>query len=179
MTSNAGAQSIQSPKHLGFGAGGDVKKDYEAMKGSVMEEVRRIFKPEFLNRIDETIVFHSLTKEEIRDIAGLIIRELQKRCLEQTGVRLKVSAAVKAHIAEAGYDEKYGARPLRRAVQTKLEDSTGGRAPVRTGRTGRRDFRIHEEREAGIFPGKGVRIRGQKCGISRPFMVRYLKQPKT
>ncbi len=122
MTSNAGAQSIQSPKHLGFGAGGDVKKDYEAMKGSVMEEVRRIFKPEFLNRIDETIVFHSLTKEEIRDIAGLIIRELQKRCLEQTGVRLKVSAAVKAHIAEAGYDEKYGARPLRRAVQTKLED---------------------------------------------------------
>ncbi|HIR14603.1 MAG TPA: ATP-dependent Clp protease ATP-binding subunit [Candidatus Choladousia intestinavium] len=122
MTSNAGAQSIMAPKHLGFGASGDVKKDYETMKGSVMEEVRRIFKPEFLNRIDETIVFHSLTREEIRSIAGLIIQELQNRCLEQTGIRLKVNPAVKAYIAEAGFDEKYGARPLRRAVQTKLED---------------------------------------------------------
>ena len=110
------------PKHLGFGASGDVKKDYETMKGSVMEEVRRIFKPEFLNRIDETIVFHSLTKDEIKSIAGLIIEELQNRCLQQTGIRLKVSPAVKTHIAEAGFDEKYGARPLRRAVQTKLED---------------------------------------------------------
>ena len=113
---------MPAPSHLGFGASGDVKKDYETMKGSVMEEVRRIFKPEFLNRIDETIVFHSLTREEIRSIAGLIIQELQNRCLEQTGIRLKVSPAVKAYIAEAGFDEKYGARPLRRAVQTKLED---------------------------------------------------------
>ena len=80
LTSNAGAQSIVSPKHLGFGTGKDEKKNYEAMKGSVMEEVRRIFKPEFLNRIDETIVFHSLTKDEIFQITGLLLSELQKRC---------------------------------------------------------------------------------------------------
>ncbi len=122
MTSNAGAQSIVSPKHLGFGAGKDEKRNYEAMKGSVMEEVRRIFRPEFLNRIDETIVFHALTKEEIGSIAGLLLAGLQKRCKEQLELTLKISPAVRAHIAESGYDEKYGARPLRRAVQTQVED---------------------------------------------------------
>ena len=123
MTSNAGAQSIVAPKHLGFGAGSDPKRNHETMKSSVMEEVRRIFKPEFLNRIDETIVFHALDEEHIREIAGLLIRELQGRCLEQMQITLKVSTAVKQHIAKAGFDPKYGARPLRRAVQNQIEDA--------------------------------------------------------
>lgn len=122
MTSNAGAQSIIAPKHLGFGAGNDEKKNYETMKSSVLEEVRRIFKPEFLNRIDETIVFHALTEENIRSIAGLLLSELQKRCKEQMELSLKFSAAVKQYIAKEGFDAKYGARPLRRAVQSKIED---------------------------------------------------------
>ena len=92
------------------------------MKAGVMEEVKRIFKPEFLNRIDETIVFHSLGEEEIRSIAGLLLGELQKRCKEQLDITLKVSPAVKQHIAKAGFDPKYGARPLRRAVQNQVED---------------------------------------------------------
>lgn len=123
MTSNAGAQSIIAPKHLGFGTGKDEKKNYEAMKSSVMQEVRRIFKPEFLNRIDETIVFHALTKDEIYQITGLLLGELQKRAKEQMEITLKISSAVKKHISEKGFDEKYGARPLRRAVQNQVEDA--------------------------------------------------------
>lgn len=122
MTSNAGAQSIITPRHLGFGAGRDEKQNYETMKASVMEEVRRIFKPEFLNRIDDIIVFHSLTKENICEIAGLLLGELQERCREQMNITLKVSPAVKAKVAEAGFDDKYGARPLRRAIQSQIED---------------------------------------------------------
>ena len=82
-----------------------------------------MIKPEFLNRIDETIVFHSLTKDEIFQITGLLLSELQKRCFEQLQITLKVSGAVKKHISEAGFDEKYGARPLRRAVQGQIEDA--------------------------------------------------------
>lgn len=122
MTSNAGAQSIVAPKHLGFGAGDDEKKNYEAMKSSVLEEVRRIFRPEFLNRIDETIVFHALTEEDVRSITGLLFAELQKRCQEQMNLTLKISPSVKQYIAKEGFDAKYGARPLRRAVQGKVED---------------------------------------------------------
>ena len=122
MTSNAGAQSIIAPKHLGFGTGKDEKKNYEAMKSSVMQEVRRIFKPEFLNRIDEMIVFHALTKDEIYQITGLLLGELQKRAREQLEITLKISPAVRKHISEKGFDEKYGARPLRRAVQNQIED---------------------------------------------------------
>lgn len=122
MTSNAGAQSIMTPKHLGFGAV-DEKKSYEAMKANVMEEVRRLFKPEFLNRIDETIVFHSLTKEDIGSIVKLLFGELQKRCREQMNLDLRVTAAARDHIAKSGYDEKYGARPLRRAIQNQVEDA--------------------------------------------------------
>ncbi len=122
MTSNAGAQSIVAPKHLGFGAGNDEKKNYETMKSSVLEEVRRIFRPEFLNRIDETIVFHALTEPDIRDIAGLLLDELRKRCREQMQLELKFSPAVRQYIAKEGFDVKYGARPLRRAVQSKVED---------------------------------------------------------
>ena len=121
MTSNAGAQAIQNAKRLGFGAA-DAKADYESMKGSVMEEVKRIFRPEFLNRIDETIVFHSLAKEEIRQIVTLLLKELKKRALDQMGITLKVRSSVRDHIAESGFDAKYGARPLKRAIQKQLED---------------------------------------------------------
>ena len=88
-----------------------------------MQEVRRIFRPEFLNRIDETIVFHALTKDEIYQITGLLLGELQKRAKEQMEITLKISSAVKKHISEKGFDEKYGARPLRRAVQNQVEDA--------------------------------------------------------
>ncbi len=123
MTSNAGAQSIIAPKHLGFGIGDDAKQNYEMMKASVMEEVNRIFRPEFLNRIDETIVFHSLTEENILDITGLLLDELKNRCREQLGITLHFSPALKKLIAKEGYDPKFGARPLRRTVQSKIEDA--------------------------------------------------------
>ncbi|MCD7762323.1 MAG: ATP-dependent Clp protease ATP-binding subunit [Lachnospiraceae bacterium] len=122
MTSNAGAQSIITPKYLGFGAGNDAKQNHEVMKSSVMEEVKRIFRPEFLNRIDETIVFHALTEENVRDIAALLLNELKKRGEEQLDIKLNFSASVKQLIAKEGYDPKYGARPLRRAVLRKIED---------------------------------------------------------
>ena len=122
MTSNAGAQAIQNPKRLGFGSGDDAKADYEAMKGAVMEEVRRVFRPEFLNRIDDTIVFHSLSRDEIRKIVALLLKDLKKRAYDQMGITLKVRPSVRDHIAETGYDEKYGARPLKRAIQSQLED---------------------------------------------------------
>ena len=92
------------------------------MKGSVMEEIRRLFKPEFLNRIDDIIVFHSLNKEHIRKIVSLLFKELQSRCREQMDITLHVRQSVKDQIAEKNYDEKYGARPLRRAIQSQVED---------------------------------------------------------
>ncbi len=123
MTSNAGAQSIIEPKKLGFAAVEDEQADYERMKSSVMEEVRRIFKPEFLNRIDEIIVFHALTKEHMKRIVSLMTRELTERCEKQMGIRLTVRDNVKRYIVEKSFDPKYGARPLRRAIQTDLEDA--------------------------------------------------------
>lgn len=123
MTSNAGAQSIIAPKKLGFASLDDEKHNYEYMKGSVMEEVRRMFKPEFLNRIDETIVFHALNRENIAKIAEILLGQFAKRCKEQMDITLKVSPAARELIAKAGYDEKYGARPLKRAIQTKVEDA--------------------------------------------------------
>ena len=122
MTSNAGAQSIADAKRLGFGAGKDVKQDYERMKTRVLEEVRRIFRPEFLNRIDDTIVFHALTKEDLQSITGLLFAQLQQRCMEQMNITLQIGSGVTDFIVEKGYDEKYGARPLRRAIQNRVED---------------------------------------------------------
>ena len=122
MTSNAGAQRIIDPKKLGFVSDSSEKKEHEDMKRGVMEEVKRIFKPEFLNRIDETIVFHALTEEELDRIVILMCRELSKRCQEQMGIKLSVNAAARKYICEKGNDKKYGARPLRRAVQTMIED---------------------------------------------------------
>ena len=124
MTSNVGAQSIMEPKRLGFMSDkDDAKKDYERMKSGVMEDVKRIFKPEFLNRIDEIMVFHPLQKDEIRKIVNILLKNLTKRCEEQMGIKLIVSNFVRDYLAESGFDSKYGARPLRRAIQNKLEDA--------------------------------------------------------
>ena len=122
MTSNAGAKSIIEPKRLGFAASEDRAADYERMKNGVMEEVRRIFKPEFLNRIDEIIVFHALTKEHMKRIVTLLSKTLITRCRNQMGIELVIRDSVKNYIVEKAYDPKYGARPLRRMIQNKLED---------------------------------------------------------
>ena len=122
MTSNAGAQSIIEPKRLGFATVDDAKHNYELMKNGVMEEVRRIFKPEFLNRIDETIVFHALTKEDMKKIVTLLSKTLIDRCKNQMGITLNITPAVKKYIVDKAYDPKYGARPLRRMIQSKIED---------------------------------------------------------
>lgn len=122
MTSNAGAQSIIEPKRLGFASVDDAKHNYELMKNGVMEEVRRIFKPEFLNRIDETIVFHALTKEDMKKIVTLLSKTLINRCQSQMGITLNITSGVKNYIVEKAYDPKYGARPLRRMIQSKIED---------------------------------------------------------
>ena len=122
MTSNAGAQSIVEPKRLGFASGDNAKQDYQCMKSGVMEEVKRIFKPEFLNRIDETIVFHALEKEDMKKIVTLMTKALVERCRTQMGIGLVIRDSVKNYIVEKAYDPKYGARPLRRMIQNKLED---------------------------------------------------------
>ncbi len=122
MTSNAGASRIVEPKNLGFAAADDREKDFERMKSGVMEEVKRIFKPEFINRIDEMIVFHQLTKEEMKEITGLLAKDLSGRCQEQMGIHLILSPALKEHLVEKYSDAKMGARPLKRALQTVVED---------------------------------------------------------
>ncbi len=122
MTSNTGAGVIMQPKHLGFTTQTDEKADYEKMRSNVMEEVKKAFKPEFLNRIDETIVFHSLTKETLRQIAGLQLDIIVKRCRTQLNIKLNLQESVTDFILEKGFNDQYGARPIRRAVQTHLED---------------------------------------------------------
>ena len=122
MTSNAGAKAIVEPKMLGFGAKEDAKEDYKRMKNNVMEEVKRLFRPEFLNRIDETIVFHALNEEHMKKIVGLMCRELTERVKVQLGITLSIKDSAKKYIVEKGTDKKYGARPLRRAIQNELED---------------------------------------------------------
>ncbi|WP_434309580.1 ATP-dependent Clp protease ATP-binding subunit [Hominifimenecus sp. rT4P-3] len=122
MTSNAGAERILSPKTLGFAAKNDEKTNYETMKNGVMEEVRRIFKPEFLNRIDEILVFHALNKENMKEILQIMLKDISSRLEKNLGLRLSVTGKAKEWLIEKGYDVKYGARPLRRALQTELED---------------------------------------------------------
>ena len=122
MTSNAGAQAIVEPKKLGFAVSDDEKQNYDRMKNSVMEEVRRIFKPEFLNRIDETIVFRSLNKDDMKQIVALMLKELTNRCEKQMGIHLTVRDSVKKYIVDKAYEPKYGARPLRRQIQNDIED---------------------------------------------------------
>ncbi len=122
MTSNAGAQRILSPKTLGFSAVNDEKASYETMKNNVMEEVRHIFKPEFLNRIDETIVFHTLTKDNLREIVRVLLSAIAARTKEQMGITLSVTEDAYLLLAEDGFDQNYGARPLKRSIQSKVED---------------------------------------------------------
>lgn len=122
MTSNAGARSIVSPKKLGFTTQESDDKDYESMKKAVMEEVKRLFRPEFLNRIDETIVFHPLTEEDILKIVGLMTKEIISRIQENMGMTVTFTDAALKLLAKDGYDPAYGARPLRRALQSEVED---------------------------------------------------------
>jgi ATP-dependent Clp protease ATP-binding subunit ClpC len=123
MTSNAGAGRIVAPKNLGFAAEKSEEKDYQRMKDGVMEEVKRLFKPEFINRIDEIMVFHPLTKPELSQIVTLLSKNLAKRCKEQMEITLTVSPALKKHLIEKHCDVKMGARPLKRAIQTVVEDA--------------------------------------------------------
>lgn len=148
MTSNAGASRIMEPKKLGFAGESSDEKDHEFMKNGVMEEVKRLFKPEFLNRIDDMIVFHALTKDEVKDIADLLLRNFALRVKSQMGIELKYGEAVKNYIFDKGYDKKYGARPLRRAIQNEIED------------------KMAEEILAGtIEAGQTVRISVVKAGV--------------
>ena len=122
MTSNAGAENIISPKRLGFASNDDAKERYRFMKERVMEEVKRMFKPEFLNRIDEIIVFHQLSQDHMKEIVDIMLKSICRRTLTQMNLKLTVDDTAKAFLVEKGYDEKYGARPLRRAIQNLLED---------------------------------------------------------
>lgn len=122
MTSNAGAKAIVEPKKLGFSAKEDPEGDYKRMKQNVMDEVKQIFRPEFLNRIDEIIVFHALDRKHMKRIVSLMCRDLTKRLLDQMDIRLTLRESAKNLIVDKGTDAKYGARPLRRALQTELED---------------------------------------------------------
>ena len=122
MTSNAGAENIISPKRLGFASNDDAKERYRFMKERVMEEVKRMFKPEFLNRIDEIIVFHQLSQDHMKEIVDIMLKGICRRTLTQMNLKLTVDDSAKAFLVEKGYDEKYGARPLRRAIQNLLED---------------------------------------------------------
>ncbi|MBQ3905736.1 MAG: ATP-dependent Clp protease ATP-binding subunit, partial [Lachnospiraceae bacterium] len=123
MTSNAGAQRIVDPKNLGFAAAKSEQKDYERMKGAVMEEVKKSFKPEFINRIDEIIVFHQLNNDNMKEIVGLLAKNLTKRCEAQMDIHLTLSAALKDHLVAKYSDVKMGARPLKRAIQSVVEDA--------------------------------------------------------
>ena len=122
MTSNTGAQRIIDPKKLGFVTASNADTEHEDMKKNVMDEVKQNFKPEFLNRIDDIIVFRALTEEDVRNISNLLLKELKQRVASQMEIQLKFGDAVKKLIFEKGYDKKYGARPLKRAIQTNIED---------------------------------------------------------
>ena len=123
MTSNAGAQRIVDPKNLGFSVTSDEKQDYKKMKAGVMEEVKRLFKPEFINRIDEIMVFHQLTKDDMKQIITLLSKNLCVRCKNQMDIELSITSSVKEYIVDKYSDLKMGARPLKRAIQSTIEDA--------------------------------------------------------
>ncbi len=122
MTSNMGAKQIVEPKNLGFTTSTSEKEDYEKMKNQVMEEVKRNLRPEFINRIDEIMVFHSLTKEDMKNIITILAKDLSTRCKEQMNIQLTISITMKKFLVEKYFDKKMGARPLKRAIQTQIED---------------------------------------------------------
>ncbi len=123
MTSNAGAQRIMEPKNLGFSSANSEKQNYDKMKENVMEEVKRIFKPEFINRIDEIMVFHPLNRDNMKQIVTMLSKNLVERCRRQMEIELSVSPALKEYIVEKYTDAKMGARPMKRAIQTEIEDT--------------------------------------------------------
>ncbi len=123
MTSNAGAQAIVEPKRLGFKHGDDEKQDHEYMKSQVMDVVRRMFRPEFLNRIDETIVFHALSRGDMKEIIAILLKDLEKRCKDQMDITLKVTPAAKEELINHSFNSKYGARPLKREIRSRIEDT--------------------------------------------------------
>jgi len=120
MTSNVGADALKYQKNLGFNVGGTDTK-YKDMKGTMLEELKKAFRPEFLNRIDEMIVFHSLEKEHLKEIVAMMANSLTKRLKEQD-ISLELTDSALEKIAEEGYDPQYGARPLRRSLQKQVED---------------------------------------------------------
>lgn len=123
MTSNAGAQRIMEPKNLGFSSGDSEKQNYDKMKGNVMEEVKRLFKPEFINRIDEIMVFHPLNRDHMKQIVTMLSKNLTNRCRKQMDIELTISPTLKEYIVEKYTDAKMGARPMKRAIQTEIEDT--------------------------------------------------------
>ncbi|MBO5247407.1 MAG: ATP-dependent Clp protease ATP-binding subunit [Eubacterium sp.] len=154
MTSNAGAQSIVTPKKLGFASVNDEKQDYERMKALVMEDVSRIFKPEFLNRIDETIVFRMLNKDDMKQIVTILAKTLIERCKSQMNIDLVITDPVKKYIVEKAYDPKYGARPLRRMIQSKIEDQLA--EEILSGRVKKGDtVRVSLKKDMLVFETKG------------------------
>jgi ATP-dependent Clp protease ATP-binding subunit ClpC len=122
MTSNLGADKIIDPKSIGFVTDSSEDKSYEDMKERIMDSVKELFKPEFINRLDDIIVFRALGEEEVLEIAGLMIKELKDRVAETAGIKLTYGAKLKRFILSKGFDKKYGARPLRRAIQQYIED---------------------------------------------------------
>ncbi|MBQ9609318.1 MAG: ATP-dependent Clp protease ATP-binding subunit, partial [Lachnospiraceae bacterium] len=122
MTSNAGAQRIIDPKTLGFSSGNDAERDHDDMKKGVMDEIKQIFRPEFLNRIDDIIVFRTLTKDNIKSISSLMLRELKERAKKQMEITLTYGDTIKNYIFDKGYDKKFGARPIKRTIQNEIED---------------------------------------------------------
>ena len=126
MTSNVGAQRIIEPKHLGFMPDDNEEKNYELMKKGVMEEIKQLFKPEMINRIDEIIVFHSLQKEEMKKILSIMLKEISGRAKSQLDIKINVTGAAKNFIIDESYDKKFGARPLRRKLQSMIEDELAG-----------------------------------------------------
>ncbi len=154
MTSNAGAQAIVEPKKLGFAFAEDEKHDYERMKSGVMEEVKRIFKPEFINRIDEMLVFRMLNRDDMKKIVSLMARSLVERCRSQLDISLVIRDTAKSYVVEKAYNPKFGARPLRRMIQTEIEDKLAEEilsGAVKKGDTvmiGTKNKKIHFSREA-------------------------------
>lgn len=161
MTSNAGAERIISPKKLGFTSVVDEKADYNRMKEGVMEEVKRIFKPEFINRIDEIIVFHSLTREDIKNIVRIMLATIEKRCEQQMDLKLTIEESVIEFISEKGFDDKYGARPIRRAIQSYIEDKLA--EEILEGKISSGDFvTVNYKENQIVMTGKKKRTRKAK-----------------
>ena len=155
MTSNVGARNIVSPKKLGFTSGEDAKKDYADMKKNVMDEVKKLFRPEFLNRIDEIIVFHQLTQENIRDIVGIMFKQLAARVQQNAGIQIEMTPEAAGFLAKEGFDAVFGARPLRRALQNQVEDALAEKilaGEIREGDT----VRIDLQNDALVFNSAAV-----------------------